>query len=386
MEKNEKNQKSTWLTRRILNISLKWQIIGILLIAVGVFATVKFLFDTAVDWYDVIKSDRYYVSNYIGDNYEVHNYYDGHKSIAESETNHIVLEDIEWVNGDDSDSLWVVAKDERRAYFNSQSGQLETPFVYRKAWRYSEGLAAVVDENHLLRFIDPQGNPAFKHTFFYNQERYYDYLFHNQMCPIVDSFGKVGMIDKTGKWIVEAKYDSIAFVNDTEHGYWSLMRGDSLMVIGSMGRTIIDMTPGHQLNITSDGSLEIWHELRPGKLYDTLGNILENQTYWNVKNIENYEEYGEYEGKSTDILVYYTDYEHCGLLSPDGQILTDAKYNDIESISPNLFRAKYDIVSGDGDYLFYDSYPTIFVLLNNKGELVEGKTDIANKDKTINLK
>lgn len=378
MEKNEKNEKSTWLTRKISSISLRWQIIGILLIAVGVFTSIKYLVDIAIDLYDDIASDKYYISRDMGD-YEVHTYYDERQCIAKNGSHRAVIDDIEWVNGDESDSLWVVAKDERRAYFNTKSGQLTIPFIYCKAWRYSEGLAAVVDENNQLLFIDTQGNPAFKNTFKYNQQRYFDYLFKTGLCPIVDTTGKVGLIDISGNWVIEPRYDSVAFTSDSDRKYWSLMCGDSLKVIDSVGRTIIDMTPGHQLNLTSEGGLEIWHRLRPGKLYDTLGNLQANQTYWRVNNIEYYEDYEEL---NTDVLAYYTDYDHCGMLSSDGQILTDAKYSEIESISKNLFRAKYDIIPEDDDYYYYyEDNQSAYVLLNSKGELVEGKSSTVNKEK-----
>jgi hypothetical protein len=378
METNEKNEKSTWLMRKISSLSLKWQIISIWLMAVGLFATVMYLVDIAIDLYDDIVSDNYYVTGDM-DGYEVHNYYDGRKCIAKEGSHRAVIDDIEWVNGDSSDSLWVVAKDERRAYFNTKTGKLAIPFTYLKAWRYSEGLAAVVDENNQLLFIDTQGNPAFKNTFKYMG--YFDYIFKVGMCPMVDTTGKVGLIDISGNWVVEPRYDSVAFVSDADYNYnyWSLMRGDSLMVIDSVGRTIIDMTPGHELRLTTEGGLEIWHRLRPGKLYDNFGNLLANQTYWNVKNIEYY---NEYDKENARVLAYYTDYDHCGMLTPDGQVLTDAKYSEIESISENLFRAKYNIAPEDDDYLclIYGDYPSTYVLLNSKGELVEGKSSVTNKE------
>lgn len=382
METQDKETKSTWLARKFSSISLKWQILGLLLIAVGIFATVTFLIDNVEDWYDDIMSDDYYISENMGDKYEVHSYYDGERMcITEKGCHRAIVDNIEWVNGDKNDSLWVVAKDERRAYFNSQTGEFATQFIYRKAWRYSEGLAAVVNENYQLLFIDTQGAPAFKHTFKYNQQNYLDHRFRAGRCLVVDTTGKMGLIDRSGKWVEEPTYDSIAFIGDTNLGYWSLMRNDSLKVINTNGLTVINMTPGHKLNLTSDGNFEVWHQLRPGKLYDTTGNLLANQTYWNVKNIEYYEEYEEL---NTDVLVYYTDSDHCGMLSIDGQILTDAKYNEIESLGKNLFRAKYDIAPEveeneedeyDAYYYYYsdDSYQSTYVLLNNKGELVEGK-------------
>lgn len=380
MEQQAKKQKkSNGLTKQILRLSAKCKTIIVLLILIGTFAVGYYSVTLIGDAYDKITSEKYYVSEEMGNGYEVHTYFDGPDCIAKNGKRRTIIKDIEWVNGNVSDSLWVVSKDDRRAYFNTNTGQLTSPFIYRKAWCYSEGVAAVLDEDYRLKFIDPQGNLVFKNTFSYNQQRDFYYQFHNRICPMLDSVGKVGLIDMSGKWVVEPSYDSAAFVSGSGCGYWSLMRNDSLSVIDSMGRILIGMTPGQQLKLTDDGSLEVWQRLYPGRLYDKSGRLLSNQTYWSIEKITYYEDGNEI---STDVLAYHTGYDQCGLMSISGEILTAAQYDEIEAIDKKLFRAQktIDVIVDDEGYSRYDDEnSTIYVLLNDKGELVEGQSVPHNK-------
>lgn len=380
MEQQAKKQKkSNGLTKRILRMSAKCKTIIVLLILIGTFAVGYYSVTLIGDAYDKITSEKYYVSEEMGNGYGVRTYFDGPDCVAKNGKHRAIIKDIEWVNGNVSDSLWVVSKDDRRAYFNTNTGQLTSPFIYRKAWCYSEGVAAVLDEDYRLKFIDPQGNLVIKYTFSYNQQRDLYYQFHNRMCPMLDSVGKVGLIDMSGKWVVEPSYDSAAFISGSGCGYWSLTRNDSLSVIDSMGRILIGMTPGQQLKLTDDGSLEVWQRLYPGRLYDKSGRLLSNQTYWSIEKITYYEDGNEI---STDMLAYHTGYDQCGLMSLSGEILTAAQYDEIEAIDKKIFRAQktIDVIVDDEGYSRYDDEnSTIYVLLNDKGELVEGQSVSHNK-------
>lgn len=379
MEQQAKKQKkSNGLTKQILRMSAKWKTIIVLFILIGIFA-VGYYSVTLIGYaYDEITLNEYHGYEKMGNGYEVHTYSDGPDRIVKSGERRAIIKDIEWVNGNVSDSLWVVSKDGRCAYFNTNTGQLTSPFIYRKAWCYSEGVAAVLDEDNRLRFIDAQGNPVFKCTFCYNPRECY-YQFHNSMCQMLDSMGKVGLINKSGEWVVEPEYDSATFVSCLESGYWALMRGDSLMVIDSTAHILIDLTPGQQLKLTDDGCLEVgqWHY--PGKLYDKSGRLLSKQTYWKIEKITYYEDGNEI---YTDVLAYYTRYGQCGLMSYSGKVLTAAQYDEIEAIDKKLFRARktIDVISDDEDHSYYhDENSTMYVLLNDNGEFVEGNASSPNK-------
>lgn len=368
MEQQVKNKKRNGLAKRILRLSATWQTVIVVLLMMGVFTFGYCSVILIEDICDSVFSKRYYVSRYMENRYEFRRYSNGHDRIVKKGKLRAVLKDVEWVDGAENDSLWIVAKDGRYACFNTNTGQLTFPFTYRKAWRYSEGVAAVLDDDTLLRFIDAHGNLVFQRSFPYNQHRKFYYQFHNQMCQMLDTAGKVGLIDISGDWVVEPKYDSAAFSTGLSCGYWLLMRNDSLTVIDSTGHILIDLIPGQQLKYTDKGDLEVWHLLYPGRLFDAHGNMLANQTYWMIDKITYYDNGDE---KSTGVLAYYTEYEQCGLMSIDGKILTEARFDEITAIDKNLFRAKYSMEMYEEDFSQYDD-ASIYVLLNDKGERVEG--------------
>lgn len=353
MSKHTQKRKSFKLTKWFLSIAIGWRVVIALLSIIGAAAVVMFAIVSILEIHDEVAGNKYYVSEYMGSRYVVRKYNNGTKQIAERGKRRSLVKNVDWVIGYSSDSLWVVASRGRRAYFNVKTGQLLSPFIYRKAWLYSDGVAAVVDSNSRLRFIDPQGNLAFARSFEYNRKHTLDYVFKKGLCPIYDTMGHIGLIDKHGEWVVAPVYDSMAYVGT----YWSLMRGDSLSVADSTGCTIIGMRPGQQLNITDEGDLEVWQNLRPACLYNKEGKIVAKQTYWNLSQLAYYENDKEI---YTGLLVYQTCYQRSGLITSDGQVLTDAIYSDIEALGKNLFRAAYDC-----------NYGTSYILLNDKGELVE---------------
>lgn len=353
MNKHTKKRKSFKLTKWFLSISQGWRIVLALLTLSGAAAVVLFAFICIQDVQERIAREKYYVSKPIGSRYELRSYYHGSDRIGEHGKRRSLVKGVDWVAGDSSDSLWVVASGGRRAYFNSNTGRLLSPFIYRKAWFYSEGLAAVVDFNYRLCFLDTQGNPAFARSFWYKKENDCDYVFKKGLCQAYDSLNHVGLINRSGEWVVAPEYESMSH----EGTYWVFMRADSLTVLDSAGHTVIGMRPGQQLHITDDGDLEVWQQRRPACLYNTEGEVVAKQTYNSLSQLTYYEDDTEI---NTGMLVYQTSFGSYGLMTADGQVLTDAVYSEIVAYGRDLFRAEYEC-----DCCFS------YILLNNKGQLVE---------------
>ena len=57
---------------------------------------------------------------------------------------------------DKSDTLAVFFKDDKRGYLNRNTGKVVIPAKYSKAWIFSEGLAAVVEDGE-LKFTNREG-------------------------------------------------------------------------------------------------------------------------------------------------------------------------------------------------------------------------------------
>lgn len=353
MNKHTKKRKSFKLTKWFLSIPLGWRIVLALLTLLGAAAAVMVAIVGIQVVQERVAREKYFVSEQLGSRYELRVYYHGSDRIGERGKRHSLVKGVDWVTGDDSDSLWVVASGGRRAYFNANTGCMLSPFIYRKAWIYSEGVAAVVDSNYRLRFLDTQGNPAFARSFEYQKEHICDYVFKKGLCQVYDSLNRVGLINRSGEWVVAPEYDSMSYVGT----YWTLMRADSLTVLDSAGRTVIGMRLGQQLSITDDGDLEVWQQRRPACLYNKEGKVVAKQTYWNLSQLTYYDDDSEI---YTGMLSYQTSYMHNGLMTSDGRVLTDAIYGEIIAYGKDLFRAEYEC-----------GYGTSYVLLNSKGQLVE---------------
>ena len=111
----------------------------------------------------------------------------------------------------DGDSLTVfVDMHHKRGFLNVNTGKIEIPAQYKRAWVFSEGVAAVVTDDDSLRLIGRDGSSAFPKAFQYDAN--YDYVFHNGKCIMSvfeETEKRTGMIDKKGEWIVPQEYEDI---------------------------------------------------------------------------------------------------------------------------------------------------------------------------------
>ena len=80
---------------------------------------------------------------------------DGNITIKNTETGEITAEKIkfDWTSSSPNDSLGVFCTDGKRGYYNSYTGKIVVPAQYRRAWIFSEGLAAV-QKNGMIGFIN----------------------------------------------------------------------------------------------------------------------------------------------------------------------------------------------------------------------------------------
>lgn len=100
-----------------------------------------------------------------------------------------------------------------------KNGKTVIPFNYSFATAFSEGIAAVSEEDFYetptIYFIDKKGNKISDRKYYLTQR------FHEGMCAVkTDSTSGWGFVDKTGKLIVPSVYEK---VNDFKNGVASVM-------------------------------------------------------------------------------------------------------------------------------------------------------------------
>ena len=135
----------------------------------------------------------------------------------------------------DEDILLVMdEKDHKRKYIDRTS---DTPMMisgeYDHAWRFSEGKAAVCVKGK-LGFIDKHGKYIIEPLFSYSSnpkygldqynrqlEHFVDFTFNEGLSPMIGSNGKYGLIDESGIWRLEPKFESIKYLEQFQ--IWLVM-------------------------------------------------------------------------------------------------------------------------------------------------------------------
>lgn len=253
---------------------------------------------------------------------------DGNITIKNTQTGEVTAEKIkfDWTSSSPNDSLGVFCTDKKRGYYNSYTGKIVIPAQYRRAWVFSEGLAAV-QKNGMIGFINRKGDVVIPFRYPYHGNPLSSFVFDNGHCIVADTTGKCGVINRKGEWVIQPKYDNI----DAYEEY------------------VIASSAGVRKQLTYEEK--------------TINSFVVD----NIKALT-YMEKERYENKDGEIV--YLDIEvktglfsysvggRCGLMDANCRRLTDPLYSRIIAVDRNMYRA-----------LLLDSYSE--VILNGKGEVMK---------------
>lgn len=148
------------------------------------------------------------------------------------------ISDIDWIAmPSGNDSLVCYKAGEFRGYFNISTGEPIIKPKFSHAWVYSNGLACV-DDGGWVKFIDSAGNVVID-TQVPNDRYYGRRVFHNNHCVVPKpDLNAVGLMDRQGRWVLEAKYDNIELADSL----WIVSKGDERSVMTSNLDTILPFT------------------------------------------------------------------------------------------------------------------------------------------------
>lgn len=123
---------------------------------------------------------------------------------------------LRWVaQAPERDSLTVFCdKNGKRGFLNVNTGKIVIGGKYAHAWVFSDGLAAVVEPDGKMGFIDRTGEYVIAPKFDYKLS--HDYVFRHDLCCIADHDGKQGLIARDGEWILPQEYSSIEYVAEAD--------------------------------------------------------------------------------------------------------------------------------------------------------------------------
>lgn len=253
---------------------------------------------------------------------------DGNVTIKNTQTGEITAEKIkfDWTSSSPNDSLGVFCTDGKRGYYNSYTGKIVVPAQYRRAWVFSEGLAAV-QKNGMIGFINRKGEVVIPFRYPYHGNPLSEFVFDNGHCIVADTTGKCGIIDRKGEWIIQPKYDNIDAYDEYVIASSAGVRKQLTYAEKVINSFVVD-------NITElTYTVEERYENREGEII-----------------------YLEKEVKTG--LFSYRVGGRCGLMDSNCRRLTEPLYSKIIAVNKNLYRA-----------LLLDSYSE--VILNSRGEVMK---------------
>ena len=136
---------------------------------------------------------------------------DGKVSIKNATTGKVTIKDIklDWTAPSRNDSLAVFCSENKRGYYNMYTGEIAIPAQYRRAWVFSEGLAAV-QKNGNIGFINRKGDVIIDFKYPFHGNPLSEFIFDDGHCVVADTTGKCGVINKKGEWLIGPEYDNIS--------------------------------------------------------------------------------------------------------------------------------------------------------------------------------
>ena len=358
------------VTRRIVGGSFAFLML-ILAVSVGIEFT-----RTVMDEFEVDRSWDYknYTTQYLSRTATMYWNYDGNDGFVRNRDGDITIKNIAWIAKPlGEDSLVLYSKDKKRGYFNIYTGEVAIKPQYKHAWIFSSGLAAV-DDNGWMKFVDAQGNVAIdlKTPYLSGMD---GYVFHGNHCVVHNNRrDKVGLIDKRGKWVLDAKYLSIKPV-DT---FWVVNSGDKQCLISDNMKTILPfmegdlwVEKGFVTATMKDHTLRkytLQGEIIDDFIINTVGNLMYDTNEIRYVTSQDYDDDGKLTGETKDkqpvpvqkmasCKVYEAESGWYGLMSPNGKGITPPSYYDITAIGYDLYFCKRDPIRGE--------------ILNGKGEKVK---------------
>ncbi len=343
-------KRSKWLRRLIVTL--------LVLIPVG------FVLLIAYAYYDSEYGKSYWNEKVLSQKVEAHYFRDGKYRVYNRCTGEYTTPKLNWVSdAPENDSLAVYALPNKRGYINVNTGHIVIDAEannYSKAWVFSEGLAAVMKDGK-IGFINDKNEVVIPFQFDYTDKcRMWDfgYLFHGGYCIMTNTNGDLGLIDKSGNWVVAASYDEIWAPHKS--GYRVIVKDSKHGVLDSTGTVVYPAEYGY-INIIPDGFVLT----KGGKQWqvDFEGNIVQpfmfDNTYY-LNYPTGYNECGEIQYAFADFVKYKIAGRYGIMNRITGEPITPAIYSDINMLSKDLFEVQE-----------YDSYD--WYLVDTQGNVVSKK-------------
>ena len=323
----------------------------ILISAWALFGLGVFIFCSCLVWVAVEKKVNrynYFNGTIINDSLQLRKYYRSKQDyvlIYNKNTQEVISPKMRWVSlgVSEGDSLTVYCDLQgRRGFINIHSGEIVIDGRYDRAWNFSEGLAAVCQDNK-IGFINTAGQevipcqyPTSDHAI-----NSLGYAFHDGYATITNSKNECGLINKQGHLVVDTIYDCIWSPSDC--GVRIFQDDSKYGVMDAKGNIIVSLQydviwcEGERIFATKNGIMA---------QIDTTGKVL--QPFCSSFDFEPmYLATDQYEEHPTGYFRYHVGARQ-GVIDSNGKMVIPAIYHQVNQLDNNLFEVEFDYDYYDG--------------------------------------
>lgn len=337
---------------KVLNISWK-----VALVFIGIFAAFSIFEYVGLQCSELFGRRSHDYDRPLSETIAVHHCFGNTVRIYNAEADTYVTPKLKWVSEAPwRDSLAVFCdKNERRGFLNVNTGEIVIDAVYEHAWVFSEGLAAVVEPEGKMGFIDATGEYVIAPEFDYSAS--HDYVFKHGVCCIEDRYGNQGLLNREGKWVLPQEYSWIDYVAEADmfipkkDGKEGLIRNGSFEWVYPVEYDDISWTDAP----TGEGF--VLYKDYISKHVSIDGNVI-NPFMIDGIDVLKYMtkcrpgEYDEYE--ISDKVMVFCVYDLWGVMDKrTGRVLIPAKFGRIDMASKDIIQCSIEKY-GNGNYLLFE--------------------------------
>lgn len=353
MENKKNNWERFWVrSRKVLNIGWK-----VALMFIGIFAAFTIFEYIGFQCSEIFGKRSHDYDRPLSENIAVHYCFGNEVRIYDIESDKYVTPRLKWVADiPDYDSLTVFCdKNDKRGFLNVNTGEVVIDAVYEHAWVFSEGLAAVVEPDGKMGFIDHTGKYVIAPELDYFAS--HDYVFKHSVCCIADGDGNQGLLSREGQWVLPQEYSWIDYVAETDMFIPTKNEKDGLIKNGSFEWVYpveyddiswTDAPTGHGFILYRDFRSQ--HVSVDGKVIDSfLIDGTEELRYMVKCDPVDCDEYA-----ISDKVIAFCVYGLWGVMDKTtGEVIIPAKYGRIEMASKDIIQCGLEKY-GNNDYVLYD--------------------------------
>lgn len=287
----------------------------------------------------------------------VHYYHSNGVRVYDLKKDKYVTSRLKWVSdAPERDSLAVFCgKNGKRGFINVNTGEIVIEAKYKYAWVFSEGVAAVVEPDSKMGFIDNTGKYVIAPDIDYIAS--HDYVFKHNVCCIADRDGNQGLLSREGKWVLPQEYSWIDYVAETDMFIPTKDEKDGLIKNGSFEWVYpavyddiswTDAPTGHGFILYKDFRSQ--HVSVDGEVIDAFLIDGTDELRYMVK--FNPADSDEYE--ISDKVIAFCVHGLYGVMDKKtGTVLIPAMYGRIEMASKDIIECRINEY-GNSSYVLYD--------------------------------